>query len=520
MSRTSASSTVAADRPLEPLVRELSYEQDSGQLGGARVRRICQASEEVLPGDLFVAVRGTQADGHDFVAEAVRRGAVAVVVERPVEGDLGVPVLRVMDTHRAVARLAAAWHDHPARSLRLVGISGTVGKTSVLAILRTILDRAGLPVATIGSLGVQIGDRMLEETGYTAPDALVLQESLARIRDEGCRLVVMEVTSHALDQQRVHGLWFELGIFTNLLPLEHREYHGSFDEYVRTKIRFFDQLAPGALLVYNADDRAVAGLIGERDIRRVGCGTSAEAQVRIEDVAVAADGTRLRLHAADGVPGLNGARGAAGSIDLHLRLLGRANVANAALAGVAALSMGVAPAVVRDALSAVPPSRRRMEMVHDGAFRVIDDTVGHPESITAVFEVAQALAPRRVHIAIGVRGTRGPLINREMAEALVVWVPRSAVETLVVTRSEEVADERNTVSDEEMDAFLDPLRSEGIPFTVEPRLDRAVERVLERAGGGDLVLLLGAQGMDTAGDLVRCRLDDVERHRSNQDPED
>jgi UDP-N-acetylmuramoyl-L-alanyl-D-glutamate--2,6-diaminopimelate ligase len=520
MSRTSAASSATADRPLESLVRELSYVHESGQLGGARVRRICQASEEVRPGDLFVAVRGTQADGHDFVGEAVRRGAVAVVVERPVEGDLGVPVLQVMDTHRAVARLAAAWYEHPARSLRLVGISGTVGKTSVLSMLRSILDRGGLPVATIGSLGVQIGDRVLEETGYTAPDALVLQESLARIRDEGCELVVMEVTSHALDQQRVHGLWFELGIFTNLLPLEHREYHGSFEEYVRTKTRFFDQLAPGALLVYNADDLAVAGLIGERDLRRIGCGTSDEAQVRVEDVTIAADGTRLRLRAAGDVPGLNGSRGVRGSIELHLRLLGRANVANAALAGAAALAMGVAPAVVRDALASVSPSRRRMEMLHDGEFRVIDDTVGHPESITAVFEVALALAPRRVHVVIGVRGMRGPLINREMAEALVVWAPQSSVEALVVTRSEEAADERNTVSDEELEAFLEPLRTEGIPFTVERRLDRAVEGVLQRAEAGDLVLLLGAQGMDDAGVLARRWLQEKQRHRSGQDPAD
>lgn len=467
------------------------------------VTGITTRAEDVQPGALFVAMPGTSADGHSFLADAARRGAVAGLVERDVGGAPNLPLVRVEDTRRAVAELAAAWHGWPARGLVLVGITGTAGKTSTLALLETILTAAGTPVGTIGSLGLRVRGETLEETSYTTPDPLVLQAELARIAEAGARVVAMEVTSHALVQRRVHGLCYDLGIFTNLLPLEHADYHGSFEEYVAAKSLFFDLLKPGAPLVYNVDDPVTCRLVEGRDIVGVPCGRDRRARVRVVPGPVDATGSSFHLEAHEPIPVVGGDPLAPETLELRLRLLGRSNIANAALAATAALCLGTAPAAIPAALADVPPPRRRMEILHRGRFTILDDTVGHPESVSAVFELVQALEPRRVRLAWAVRGHRGARINRENAEALAVWAKRVPLETLVVTASADTADALNEVEEEEYTAFLEPLRKHGIPHEERGEVAEAVHMVLDAAGEGDLVLLLGAQGMDRGRDVVR-----------------
>lgn len=460
-------------------------------------------SNLVERGDLFVAIRGTTSDGHDYLEDVARRGAAAVVVEAVPDTPLSVPAFPVGDSRLALAQIASVWHGEPASELQLIGISGTVGKTSVLSILQAIMGEAGIPLGAVGSLGVSLDGTMLEETGYTAPDPLLLHEKLAELRDAGAGRVAMEVTSHALDQHRVAGLRYALGIFTNLLPLEHQEYHASFEEYVQTKVRFYDHLLADAPLVFNADDLAVAALVADLPLSRIPCGTGEAAAARIEAIDFS-DGTAgfelsitepLRTLDGGTVPGLR--------LPLRMRLLGRSNIYNAALAATGALVLGAAPESIRRALETFPPPRRRVEMIHHGRFTILDDTVGHPDSVNALFEAVEALRPARLHVAFAVRGTRGPEINHHTAEALTVWLTRFPSGSLVVTRSEDEADARNRVTDEENEAFLTPIREADIPFEERNSLREAVESVLAMAEEGDLVLLLGAQGMDAGAAIAR-----------------
>ncbi|MDQ3604619.1 MAG: Mur ligase family protein, partial [Gemmatimonadota bacterium] len=209
------SSTARSPRPLSTLTGALRALHSPVERGELLIHRISRDSRQVQPGDLFVAIRGTSADGNDAIPQAVANGALAVVVEREVE-NRGVLVVRVENTRRAWAELAAAWYGHPAERLPLVGITGTLGKTSVLKMLEAILAEAGRRAGTIGSLGIRFGGEV-EDTGHTVPDALVLQHALLRMVEADAELAVMEVTSHALLQDRVHGLSFALGIFTNLV---------------------------------------------------------------------------------------------------------------------------------------------------------------------------------------------------------------------------------------------------------------------------------------------------------------
>jgi UDP-N-acetylmuramoyl-L-alanyl-D-glutamate--2,6-diaminopimelate ligase len=383
----------------------------------------------------------------------------------------------------------------------MVGITGTIGKTSVLKMLEAIVLGSGRPIGTIGSLGVKVG-REEHATGYTAPDPLRLHEALATIAESGCTLAAMEVTSHALDQERVHGLKYDLGIFTNLVPLEHADYHGSFRGYVEVKRRFLDYLRPGVPVVHSADDRAVRRLVRESEGVPVSCGTSRTAVVRVEEVRTDDRGTSLLLNVRKPLPKLDGGSVAPTRLELRLQTLGRGNVTNAALAASTALILGVEPFAVREQLAGFPPPRRRMEVVRREPFLLIDDSIGHPDSVSALFEGMERLDRRRVHAVFAVRGMRGARINARTAEALATWLERTPVDTLVVTHSTDQADERNRVRPREGDTFVAPLRKAGIPFDERPELADAVASVLERAEPGDLVLLLGAQGMDAGREIA------------------
>jgi UDP-N-acetylmuramoyl-L-alanyl-D-glutamate--2,6-diaminopimelate ligase len=498
-------SATPAGRPLEGLLSQVTGILDHPGSEHRLIRGIASDSHSVEPGFVFVAIEGSNADGHDFVGDAVDRGAAAVVVERPPQEGLSVPVVRVDDSRRVLAELAAAWHDHPADALTLVGITGTVGKTSVLTMLEAILLAADIHVGAVGSLGVQIEGTTTEETGFTAPDALLLHEKLALLRDAGCTMVVMEATSHALAQKRLHGLRYGLGVFTNLVPLEHQDYHGSFEEYVKVKESFFDYLEPGAPVVYNADDPVVSARVLDRAIRPIGCGRAEGAEARIHDMRMTAAGSELTLE----LPAAPRAGKSAGEtkeplrVDLRLRLLGRANVTNAALAATTAHLLDVPPSVIADVLDDFPPARRRMEIVHDEEFMVLDDTVGHPESISALFEAVEQLNPRRIHVVFAIRGQRGAEINWHTAQALAICTERAPVASLIVTRADEVSDQRNRADDSEHDAFVGALRGAGQLPEERRELRDAVSLALDRAGPGDLVLLLGAQGMDAGAEYLR-----------------
>ncbi len=468
-----------------------------------QVHSITADSREVRPGSLFVAIPGTRVDGHRFVADAARAGAVAVVLERLPTGPLDLPILRVDDARSAIARLAAAWHDHPARRLPLIGITGTVGKTSVLTMVEAILKEAGMRVGSIGSLGLRINGSTVEESSYTVPEPLMLHRQLAQLVAADCDVGVMEVTSHALVQQRVAGVQYAAGVFTNLVPLEHAEFHRNFRAYVEAKTRFFDHLVDCAPLVYNADDRTVRRIVPGPSVLPVGCGAARTAMVRTEAAEVTPGGTTLVLDVRRPLPRLSGDTLPEVQLPLELKLIGRSNVTNATLAAATALVAGASGAAVQRALAMLPAPRRRMEVVHRGDFVVLDDTVGHPDSVSVVFETVERLAPRAIHVAWAVRGQRGGRINRYNAEALAIWTRRLPVASLVVTRSRETTDERNRVDDKEYAAFLGPLQKAGIVFEAADDLRPAITTVLDRARAGDVVLLLGAQGMNEGATIAR-----------------
>ena len=231
-------------------------------------------SRTITEGELFAAVKGHSVDGHDYLNEAIERGASALVVERPVQSQL--PVIVVRDGAVAAALMAKAYYGDPDAVLLIVGITGTNGKTSTAFLLQSILELTAGKTGIIGTVGFGLDDELVSAT-HTTPASVDLYRIMAEFRDRGCRAVVMEVSSHAADQGRIAGIEFDVGVFTNITR-DHLDYHGTFEEYAAAKEILARSLLlegrtkePG-VLVYNADDEPVASIAGRFNGRKVSYG--------------------------------------------------------------------------------------------------------------------------------------------------------------------------------------------------------------------------------------------------------
>ncbi len=476
--------------------------------GDVLVRDISADSRVIRPGDLFVAVPGTIDDGKRYIADAIRDGASAVCATAPVHD---VPTLVADSPRAALADLAAILLEHPARDVSVVGVTGSLGKTSTALLAQACLAGGGLRAGVIGSLGVRARG-MIHETGLTTPDALTLQRELRWMANEGVGMAIMEVSSHGILLDRVRGLELALGIFTNLVPDEHLEFHPTPEHYVRTKLRFLDLIRPGAPLVYNADDPLIASAVEGRTagpavgVSRAG---HADAAVHVRDGRVHVGGGDFTLVVRRELRTVNGATIATGEHRLHVPLLGNHQIDNAALAATAAILAGVPIDDVARGLAATAPIRRRTEIARVAAPLVIDDTAGNPRSIHQVQRLISTLGIRSPRMVYAVRGSRGSTINARCADALADLTQATSAR-LVVTSSTDVADDRNRVTDDELEATVSALSDRGVQFHFEPTLRAAIGHMLDGVGDTDVVLLLGAQGMDEGAALTRDILDGLD----------
>src|SRR3984893_9911443 len=373
------------------------------------VESIAYDSRRVQRNGLFVALRGEKFDGHDFIEQAIEKGASVIVAEREQKYPRATCVA-VENTRTAVADLSAAFYGYPARKLKLVGITGTNGKTTTTFLIQHICEKAGVRCGLIGTVRYQLGERVLP-AARTTPESLDLQELLAQIANAGCRAAAMEVSSHALAQDRTRGLEWDVAVFTNLTQ-DHLDFHGTMKNYFESKAKLFAQLPlqpkkRKAVAVVNIDDRYGEQLIGKIDktISIVTYGMSARADFRASNYRMEFGGTSYRLDA----------RGK--SYLVRIPLIGRFNVANslAALAAVNALGIGVREAVL--SLGKSPQVPGRLEMVPaKRQFQVFVDYAHTPDALLNVLKTLRQLGPGRLIAVFGCGGDRDrqkrPLMGR------------------------------------------------------------------------------------------------------------
>ncbi len=315
------------------------------------VTAIVDDSRAVSKGALFVAVRGTAGDGHDFLAAATAAGAGAAIVEDPARTTL--PAIVVRDGRRSAAIAAAAFYGEPARAMRLIGVTGTNGKTTTVGMLRHLFDEPGARAASIGTLGTLVGSAgeplQGSSASLTTPGPVELQRTLRALADAGVRTVAMEVSSHSLHQRRVEGVHFAAAVFTNLTR-DHLDYHGTMEEYFKAKASLITYLASGGVAVVNADDRAWDALPAAP--RRVTFGVdNASADVRAQNVIPCQNGTLFNLY----TPG--------GAAAASTQMLGDFNVVNALGAAATAYALGMNVETIAERLKTQPQVSGRLEII-------------------------------------------------------------------------------------------------------------------------------------------------------------
>ena len=391
-------------------IRELLRSMgDVTMLGGLDERRldteasaVCTDSREVKPGAVFIAIQGFRTDGRRFAGDAVRAGAAAVVGE----GDApeGVPEgawFRVPDARRAAAKIAAAWHGYPSHTMDVYAVTGTNGKTTVATLLHDLLVSLGTPCGLISTVENDVGAGPREPAEHTTPDPLTLHDLLARIRDNGCHTVAMEVSSQALDQHRTDAMLFSVACFTNLTR-EHLDYHGDMEHYFEAKLHLFELLSanPYGMAAVNIDDPYGLRIVDCLRAHRVTCltyGTNPDADYRAEDIRTGLDGVRFHL-----------VTRRSGSIDVRSPLLGRHNVSNLLAVFAMAANLGQPLRVLARALGAHPCVCGRLERVPSppDAPAWFIDYAHTPDALEHALATLREAAPGRLVAVFGCGGDR------------------------------------------------------------------------------------------------------------------
>ncbi|MBX5442143.1 MAG: UDP-N-acetylmuramoyl-L-alanyl-D-glutamate--2,6-diaminopimelate ligase [Solirubrobacteraceae bacterium] len=427
----------------------------------------------VEPGTLFFCVPGFTRDGHDYAADAIARGAAALVVER--ELDVDVPQVRVPSARAAMAPVAARFCGDPTARLTVVGVTGTNGKTTSCFLIRELLEAGGIPTALLGTVKSVVGGREapLERT---TPEAIELQRAFAAMLDAGDRACAMEVSSHALELHRVDAIHWSVAVFTNLTQ-DHLDFHPTMEDYFRAKRRLFERAAEaGATLVVNVDDPYGRRLAADFP-QAVTTGIEHAADVRATDVRSTLTGSAFRV---DGV-------------EVRTPLPGRFNVANVLGAVAAARAAGVDEAVIRAALPRAGRVPGRFEPVDEGqGFAVLVDYAHTPDSLENVLRAARELTDGRVIVAFGAGGDRDrgkrPLMGRAAA---------ALADEVIVTSDNPRSEDPDAIIAEILAGIDDRDR-----VRTEPDRARAIAVAVDLARDGDVVVVAGKgheQGQELAG---------------------
>jgi UDP-N-acetylmuramoyl-L-alanyl-D-glutamate--2,6-diaminopimelate ligase len=440
------------------------------------VKHITADSRSVIEGSVFVCIKGTRTDGHEFAAQAVKNGAQAVICERDVKIEAeDISIIHVENSKKAYALLASAFHGFPSRGLRVVGVTGTNGKTTTTFLLESIFRNAGMKSGLIGTVVNRIGETELPVT-HTTPEPFELQSMFRKMLDEGVDAVAMEVSSHAIDQERIAGTYFDVVVFTNLTQ-DHLDYHLSMDEYARVKMRLFVE-NPGIPWVVNLDDD-----VGKRIVdygKKIGAriftyGLNRNADICADEIELRLNGLDFRLHTKDGR-----------NLNVQLPLAGHFNVYNALAAFGASLFLGIKPEVIVEGMQNVGQVPGRFEIVDkDAPVIVIVDYAHTPDSLEKTIRSAIRLqrGKGKLITVFGCGGDRDkekrPRMGRIAAE----------LSSRVIVTSD------NPRSENPEDIVNDILKgiSKEHKHKVEVEIDRkkAIDLAVKNAEDGDVVLIAG-----------------------------
>jgi UDP-N-acetylmuramoyl-L-alanyl-D-glutamate--2,6-diaminopimelate ligase len=455
---------------LGELLREVPT-LEIGAPASLEVTSLAYDSRRAQPGSLFFAIHGEKADGHQFIPQALERGAMAIVSERPAPAELSSRWVRVEKVRRALAAAGRAFYSHADSRLRLIGITGTNGKTTTAFLLESILRAAGVPAGLFGTIEYRVGDRTFGAHN-TTPESLDLLVLFAELVEVGGQAAVMEVSSHALAQERVWGFQFAAAVFTNLTQ-DHLDYHKDMEHYFEAKRRLFEGLGtpPPELAIINLDDAWGRRLLEAPNARRLTYALNGDAQVKPKQLSQSLEGMRATLITPEG------------KLEIESCLLGRANLANILAAAATGIGLGIPKDKIEQGIGALKAVPGRFERVDEGQpFLVVVDYAHTDDALRNVLKTARELTHHRLVALFGCGGERDRTKRPLMGEAA------GSLSDLAVLTSD------NPRGEDPLRIMTDALvglQKTAKPYLAEVDREAAIRRALSEAREGDVVVLAG-----------------------------
>ncbi len=454
---------------LQDLIEVLKVKEATGNLD-TEIKGIAYDSRKVQEGYLFVAVSGFKSDGHNFIQSAINNGAAAIIVEQNVD-TVNLPVVQVNSSREALAKLSAKFYDNPSQDLTVIGVTGTNGKTTTTYLIESILNNLGLKTGLIGTIKNKLGNSE-ENSSRTTPESLDLQRMFSEMLEDGVTHVVMEVSSHALDLDRVLEVDFDRQVFTNLSQ-DHLDFHQSFEEYLAAKTKLFTMNDNPSII--NLDDSRSSHLITEAQGQIISYGIREDAQIKASGIKVTQKGVSYQLLSPEE------------ALDIKLNLTGRFNVYNSLAAIGTVYSLGFSLREIKIGLESIAGVPGRFQIIDQGQdFGVIVDYAHTPDGMENVLHTANEFTQGRKIVVFGCGGDRDSK-KRPIMGRIGVKLGDFAIVTSDNPRSE---DPMGIIEDIEAGIKAESKVEKEDYIIIEDRR-RAIEKAIEVANAKDIVIIVG-----------------------------
>lgn len=457
-------------------------------------------SAKVEQNGAFVCIKGYKTDGHKYLTSAVEHGAIVAIVET--FQDIEIPQIKVEDSRIALATMGSNYYDHPSKKMTVIGITATNGKTTTAFMVDEVLKKAGKKTGIIGTVMIRSLNEVIPSV-LTTPESLDLQKYMAMMVEQGVTHLTMEVSSSALELHRVHAVDFDFVCFNNI-SRDHIDLHGSFEDYFRIKSSLIRGMKPSAKAVINADDSLLHDLIQEKHNQVItysvesNCGdlycTQLDLSTGIASWKVVPNHSESELNLLSN------------EVDIALSVPGYHSVYNAMAAMELCLLCQIDIDMIRDGLQSFKGVERRFELIYDKEFKIIDDHFANTGNIRVTLETLKKMKYEQLHFLYAIRGSRGVVVNRENAEEICRGIQNLPLKTFIATKSVCHVTEKDVVTQEEVSVFEESMNHYNRTVPIYDDLEEAIAFILNEVKMGDVILLAGCQGMDSAGKMILQQL--------------
>lgn len=486
---------------LNDLLKVLNILEKKGEIiGESEISDVQYHSGKVTKNSIFVAIKGHEADGHDYIKSAEENGAILAVVENFVDGDI--PMIKVEDSRKALADLANAFFYEPSKELKVVGITATNGKTTTSFMTEAIYEEFQLETGIVGTVEVKYKDVKIPSI-LTTPESRDLQEHTRNMVDAGVTDLIMEVSSHAQEMDRIRNTDYDIATFNNL-SREHIDQHGSFENYYDIKSKLIKNAKEDAVAILNFDEEKIKVLKDETKAKVLTYSIkNLEEDFGIQNLDLSTGFAKFNFIINSDIEELDIKKD---SFPIELGVAGYSGVMNSVVAIIISLVRGIPKQVIQKALKNFKGVERRFQIIYDDRFTIIDDHYANSRNISVTLETIEKMDYNNLYMLYAIRGNRGVNLNRESAEETAKWLKRLNVTKIYSTSSEETVTWKDKVSPEEKDVFFGIMDKNHIAIEHHDRLDEAIYNIMEKVEENDLLLLAGCQGMDPGGRILLERL--------------